>query len=103
MVPSRTEERDRMMKTMIENGSLTLCLEGRIDSNNAQAVEDEIFAAVNANPGAAVTLDADRLEYISSAGLRVLMKLRKKAGKALPVLNVSPEIFEIFEVTGFTE
>ena len=88
---------------MIENGSLTLCLEGRIDSTNAPAVEDEIFAAVNANPGATVTLDADRLEYISSAGLRVLMKLRKKAGKALPVLNVSPEIFEIFEVTGFTE
>lgn len=92
-----------MMKTMIENGSLTLCLEGRIDSNNAPAVEDEIFAAVNASPGATVTLDADRLEYISSAGLRVLMKLRKKAGEALPVLNVSPEIFEIFEVTGFTE
>ena len=80
---------------MIENGSLTLCLEGRIDSTNAPAVEDEIFAAVNANPGATVTLDADRLEYISSAGLRVLMKLRKKAGKALPVLNVSPEIFTV--------
>lgn len=47
-----------MMKTMIENGSLTLCLEGCIDSNNAPAAEDEIFAAVNANPGATVTLDA---------------------------------------------
>ena len=78
-----------MMKTMIENSRLTFCLEGRIDSSNAPAVEDEIFAAVNANPGATVTLDADRLEYISSAGLRVLMKLRKHAGKALSVLHAS--------------
>ena len=39
-----------MMKTMIENGSLTLCLEGRIDSNNAPAVEDEICRGGIAGP-----------------------------------------------------
>ena len=91
------------MKTTIENNSLTLCLDGRIDSNNASAVEAEIFNALNANPGAAVSIDASMLEYISSAGLQVLMKLRKQAGTALPVLNVSPEVYEIFETTGFTE
>ena len=91
------------MKTILNDKSLTLCLEGRIDSNNASTVEAEIFTALNANPGAAVSIDASMLEYISSAGLRVLMKLRKQAGTALPVLNVSPEVYEIFETTGFTE
>ena len=91
------------MKTRLENNTLTLFLEGRVDSNNASAVEAEIFEAVNAHPGAAIAIDAGNLEYISSAGLRVLMKLRKLAKKALPVENVSAEVYDIFEVTGFTE
>ena len=76
------------MKKLLENNMLTIYLEGRIDSSNAAAVESELFEAVNANPEAAVTIDAQGMEYISSAGLRVLMKLRKQAGKALPVLNI---------------
>ena len=91
------------MKTTLENNSLTLYLEGRIDSNNAPTVESEIFAAAEANPDAAIAIDAEALDYISSAGLRVLMKLRKRVGYGLPVLNVSPEVYDIFEVTGFTE
>ena len=91
------------MKTTLENNTLTLCLEGRIDSTNAQTLEAKLFDAVNANPGAEIAIDAGGLEYISSAGLRVLMKLRKQVGKALPVLNVSPEVYDIFDMTGFTE
>ena len=91
------------MKTTMENNKLTIFLEGRIDTNNASAVESEVFTAVNGNPGAEVLIDAEKLEYISSAGLRVLMKLRKQVKKALPVLNVSREVYEIFETTGFTE
>ena len=91
------------MKTTYENNTLTLHLEGRIDSNNASSVEHEIMDAMAAAQGAEIVLDAEKLEYISSAGLRVLMKLRKQVGKALTVLNVSPEVYDIFEVTGFTE
>ena len=91
------------MRTRLENNTLTICLEGRIDSNNAATVEAELFEAVNANSGASIAIDAQKPEYISSAGLRVLMKLRKQTGKALPVLNVSPEVYEIFDMTGFTE
>ena len=91
------------MKAEVKNNSLTLCLEGRIDSTNANATERDVMAAVGENPGADIVIDAENLEYISSAGLRVLMKLRKQAKKALPVVNVSPEVYEIFEVTGFTE
>ena len=91
------------MRNYVENGTLTLMPEGRIDSTNAAAFEKEIAEALAANPGAALVVDAGKLEYISSAGLRVLMKLRKQAGKALPVMNVSPEVYEIFDMTGFTE
>lgn len=91
------------MNISLDNDKLTVHLEGRIDSNNAPSVEQEIMSAVSDAPGAETVLDAENLEYISSAGLRVLMKLRKQAGTALAVLNVSPEVYEIFEVTGFTE
>ena len=91
------------MKKTLEDNTLTLFLEGRIDSSNAPALEGEVTDAVAAQPGAEIVLDAEKLEYISSAGLRVLMKLRRRAKKALPVLNVSPEVYEIFDITGFTE
>ena len=91
------------MKTTVENNRLTLFPEGRIDSTNAAALESDIMAAVGENPGADIVIDAGNLEYISSAGLRVLMKLRRQAKKALPVVNVSPEVYDIFEITGFTE
>lgn len=92
------------MKTKIENNILTIFLEGRIDSGNAPAVEKELFAALDKEtPDAGVVLDAEKLDYISSAGLRVLMKLRKQLGKALAAENVSPEVYDIFETTGFTE
>ena len=91
------------MRTQLENNTLTVYLEGRIDTGNAPQIERELLAAADGAAGAAVTLDADALDYISSAGLRVLMKLRKRQGAALPVVNVSPEVYEIFETTGFTE
>lgn len=91
------------MKTTLKDNTLTLYLEGRIDSNNAAQAEQEAMAAVAGAPGAELVLDAEKLEYISSAGLRVLMKLRKKAKKAIPVENVSPEVYDIFDVTGFTD
>ena len=60
------------MKTTEKNGTLTFFLEGRIDTNNAAQTEAEIFAAVRDNPEN-VIIDAEDLEYISSAGLRVLI------------------------------
>ena len=91
------------MNTKLDNGKLTLALEGRIDSNNAAQFEKELFAALDAAPDAAPVLDAENLAYISSAGLRVLMKLRKRVNRPLPILNVSPEVWDILDVTGFSE
>ena len=91
------------MRTIYENNTLTMYLEGRVDSNNTAEFEKEIMDKATQVSGAEIVLDAGGLQYISSAGLRVLMKLRKQAKKVLPVLNVSPEIYDIFEVTGFAE
>ena len=79
-----------------ENGILTICLEGRIDSNNAAQTEKELFETLASASDADIILDVDNLEYISSAGLRVLMKLRKQVKKQLTVINVSPEVYDIF-------
>ena len=86
-----------------ENG-LTIHLQGRIDTNNAGEYETEILKNIAETPEkAAIIFDADELEYISSAGLRVLMKVRKMYNDKLPVINVSNEVYEIFDTTGFTE
>ena len=89
------------MKTIMENGTLICCPEGRIDSSNAAAFEQELTQALAGHPGATLVLDALELDYISSAGLRVLLRQRQAAGE-LTVRNVSPTVYEIFDVTGFT-
>ena len=85
-----------------KDGKLTIALEGRIDTNNAAQTEKEIFDAVEGKTGE-IVIDAEKLEYISSAGLRVLMKLRKSIDKPLQIINVSRDVYDIFETTGFTE
>lgn len=70
-------------------------IKGKIASNNAAEFEKEIMA-VKPNE-----IDASELEYISSAGLRVLLKLTKSVGE-VSILNVTNSVYEIFEITGFT-
>ena len=73
-------------------------LTGRIDSRNAAEVEKNIFAAEFEN---AVILDARHLYYISSAGLRILLKIRKKT-KNVSIINVNPAVYEVLDMTGFS-
>ena len=89
------------MRAIEENGALVCFPTGRIDSSNAAAFEQELNQALAGHPGAALILDAEGLDYISSAGLRVLLRQRQAQGE-LTVRNVSPAVYEIFDVTGFT-
>ena len=91
------------MKFDNDNNVLTLYLSGRIDANNSADIESEITQVLAENPGLVPVFDASELEYISSAGLRVLLKFRKQFGKAIDVINASSDVYDIFEVTGFTE
>ena len=86
----------------LENSVLTLRLQGRIDSLNAAEVEKEIEGIRAANPASSIVLDCEALEYISSAGLRVILRL-KKAVDDTRLVNVNSDVYEIFDVTGFTE
>ena len=81
---------------------LYIAVEGRIDASNAAQAEEKIFSIKKENPGKHTVLDADRLTYISSAGLRVILRLRKEEPK-LAIINVAPDVYEVFDMTGFTD
>ena len=80
----------------------TIKLHGRIDSSNAAAVEEEMLETLKGCTSSSVVLDADDLEYISSAGLRIVLRLRKLHPE-LKIINVSSAVYEVLEMTGFTE
>ena len=86
----------------VDNSILYIALEGRIDASNASVAEEKIFSIKDANPGKHTVVDADKLEYISSAGLRVILKLRKAEPK-LAIINVEADVYEVFDMTGFTD
>ena len=86
----------------IDKNILYIALEGRMDASNAAQAEEMIFNIKNAYPEKHVVIDAEGLEYISSAGLRVILRLRKEAPK-LAIINVAADVYEVFDMTGFTD
>ena len=89
------------MKSHLENDKIILELEGRIDSMNASAVEKEIFDIIGDYDGRTPEFNAAKLDYISSAGLRILIWVRKQWGKNMSVINISANLMEIFQIAGF--
>ncbi len=85
-----------------DNNTLTVFLKGHIDSANAADVENELNSIRSANAADALILDCTDLSYISSAGLRIVLRT-KKAAPDVTLVNVSPEVYDIFDMTGFTE
>ena len=87
-----------------QNGSaLEIALEGRLDTMTSPELENELK---NALPGAeSLTLDFSKLDYISSAGLRVLLSAHKtmSAKGGMKVTHVNEIVQEVFEVTGFSD
>lgn len=84
------------------DGQYIIELSGHIDSNNSSEVEKIIFDELGKEPGKTVIIDAEHLDYISSAGLRVILHLRKTYPE-LRIDNVKSEVYEILEMTGFTQ
>lgn len=82
-----------------ENGKLFI-LNGKIDSNNSQEVSDLILPKLC--PEDTVTLDFDKVEYISSAGLRIILKIAKIV-KDFTLINACRDVYEVFDMTGFTQ
>ena len=90
------------MEQQMNPAAVTVALTGRIDSSNAPAVEKDILAQLEGRDASPVVIDASALEYISSAGLRVLLRV-KKTHPDLAITGVSSEVYEILDMTGFTE
>lgn len=93
-----------MTITKTQNGnSLTLALDGRLDTTTAPQLEAELKNSIDGID--TLLFDFEKLEYISSAGLRVLLSAQKvmnKQGKMV-VRHVNETIAEVFEVTGFSD
>lgn len=87
----------------IEGNKLTAAIEGRIDTTTAPAFEQEIKSSIE--DVTELVLDFKDVEYISSAGLRVLLSTQKIMSRkgSMKLVNVSEDVMEIFEVTGFSD
>lgn len=86
-----------------DGGKAILALEGRLDTSTAPQLEEAINRDIEKITD--LSFDFANLEYISSAGLRVLLSTQKvmnKQGKMI-IKNVSEEVMEIFDVTGFSD
>lgn len=91
------------IKKEIEDGKAVFTLEGRLDTVTTPELEGELKESL---PGITdLTLDFEKLEYISSAGLRVLLSAQKimNTQGEMKVANVNEVIMEILEVTGFID
>jgi anti-anti-sigma factor len=89
-------------KTDIDN-TITLALSGRLDSVTQSKLADSLAEVFTSNPGNLV-FNFSALDYISSAGLRVLLTAQKKvnaSGNTMKIIGVKPDVKEIFEMTGF--
>ncbi len=91
------------IKKEIAGGRAYIGLEGRLDTTTAPELEKEVKGALDGV--SELIMDFEKLAYISSAGLRVLLaaqKIMTKQGE-MRVINVNESIMEIFEVTGFAD
>ena len=91
------------IKKSIESGKVLFALSGRLDTTTAPELEKEIKASLDGVTD--LKIDMQKLDYISSAGLRVLLAAQKimNGQGQMTILNVNETIMEIFEVTGFSD
>ena len=89
------------IKKIVCEGDVVVSLSGRLDTNSAPTFEE--FVAENLSKISTLTLDCAELEYISSAGLRVLLSAQKRLNSAMKLKNVCELVMEVFEMTGFVD
>lgn len=87
----------------IENKTVTLAVEGRLDTTTApqlEAIVNEVVSSADE-----LILDFAQLEYVSSAGLRVILKAQKamNAKGSMKLTHVNEDIMEVFDITGFLD
>ena len=86
----------------LEGNNLTVSLEGRLDTNTAPELEKELESLDGVQN---LIFDFKDLEYISSAGLRIILALQKIMNNkgSMVIKNVRDDVREVFEITGFSD
>ena len=87
----------------VSGAALTVALEGRLDTTTAPKLEEELRSSVDGITR--LVFDLAKLEYISSAGLRVLLAMQKLMNQQgeMVLQSVNEAVMEVFEVTGFSD
>ena len=86
----------------VEKDALLVSLEGRFDTDASLKFDTEFTEICKENPHSSLVLDASELEYIASSGLRTILKMAKTE-KNFRLENVCPDVYNVFEVTGFSK
>ena len=87
----------------LEGTALTIALEGRLDTTTSPDLEESLAASLDGVT--ALVFDFAKLDYLSSAGLRVLLSAQKRMNKqgSMKLLHVNDTVREVFEITGFAD
>ena len=86
----------------LENGKLIIYLEGELNSYNSEDTEKEIEDILAKNSFNAIVLDVEKLKYISSAGLRIVARLKQQYDN-LSLIQMNDDVYDIFEMVGFVD
>lgn len=89
------------MEYKLEKDVLTIYIEGELNSVNSESVGEEIDKIIKDKSFKSLVLDFDKVSYISSAGLRIILKLKQRYDD-FSVINASLEVYDVFQMTGFT-
>lgn len=84
-----------------ENGNFIISIEGRLDTTTSPEFESFLKSHMDEING--LIIDCEKLEYVSSAGLRVLLASQKKFKENMKLINVCDSVMEVFEITGFVD
>lgn len=86
----------------IENEKLVIAIAGQVDSATAPQMEEKMRGILKDHPKNSIVLDLDKLDYTTSAGLRVILRLKQDVDDTR-IVNAHPELYDILDMTGFTE
>ena len=91
------------IKKTLNGNELLVAVEGRLDTTTAPQLEENVRSSIDGINS--LVFDFEKLEYISSAGLRVLLAMQKIMNKqgSMTIRNVNETVMEVFEVTGFVD
>lgn len=91
------------IRKTLNGNELLVAVEGRLDTTTAPQLEEDVRSGIGGVKS--LVFDFEKLEYISSAGLRVLLAMQKIMNKqgSMTIRNVNETVMEVFEVTGFVD